>query len=108
MDERAPERTAPPADGGGLSSPSTVVETSGERLRRRARRARVYAWTAILVLTIVIIVALIAANTSRVKISWVFGDTRERLVWIILVAALVGWVAGIATGVVARRRIRDR
>jgi len=69
---------------------------------------RVYSSTAILVATIVILVGLTAANTRRVTISWVFGDSRARLVWIIVVAALAGWIAGIATSAVVRRRIRRR
>jgi uncharacterized integral membrane protein len=67
---------------------------------------RVYGWTGVLVATIVIPVGLRAANTRRVRLSWEVGDTTARLVWIILAAALVGWLAGIATSVVVRRRVR--
>jgi uncharacterized integral membrane protein len=77
-------------------------------VRWQVRRVRVYSSTAILVATTVILVGLIAANTRRVTISWVFGDSKERLVWIILVAALAGWVAGIATSAIARRRIQRK
>ena len=77
-------------------------------VRWHVRRVRVYSSTAILVATTVILVGLIAANTRRVTISWVFGDSRARLVWIIVVAALVGWVAGIATSAIARRRIHRK
>jgi uncharacterized integral membrane protein len=72
------------------------------------RRIRVYSSTAILVATTVVLAGLIAANTRRVTISWVFGDSRARLVWIIVVAALVGWIAGLATSAVVRRRIHRR
>src|SRR5439155_17582302 len=115
MDERG--RTA------GLSSnqtenleappePAAAVEDQAQPpvhdLRWQIRRVRVYSSTAILVATTVILVGLIAANTRRVTISWVFGDSRARLVWIIVAAALVGWVAGIATSAVARRRIQRK
>ena len=60
-----------------------------------------------LVGALVVIIALIVDNTHRVKIGWVFGSSRTSLVWIILVAAIVGWLAGLATGFVVRRRIRQ-
>jgi uncharacterized integral membrane protein len=104
--EEIPPVETPPAAAGERGAPEAVaVESQRERLRRHVRQVRVATWTTVLVLTIVILVGLIAANTRRVKVSWVFGDSTERLVWIILIAALVGWVAGIATSVIARRRI---
>jgi uncharacterized integral membrane protein len=53
-----------------------------------------------------VIIALIVDNTRRVKIGWVVGSSRTSLVWIILVAAIVGWLAGLATSFVVRRRLR--
>ena len=93
-------------------SPSATVTapprpvTRGERLRHRAHQIRLYGWTTLLVVALVIIIALIVDNTRRVTIGWVFGSNRASLVWIILVAAIVGWVAGLATSFVVRRRIR--
>ena len=55
---------------------------------------------------LVILIALVVANTGRVKVSWVLGSTRQSLVWIILAAAIVGWLAGIVTSVLFRRRTR--
>jgi uncharacterized integral membrane protein len=72
-----------------------------ERLRHRAHQLRLYSWMAL-----VVIIALIVDNTSEVKIAWVFGSSRTSLPWIILVAAIVGWLAGLATSFVVRRRIR--
>ena len=105
MSEPTTSASTPPLADGTVETTEAEAKTRSERLKRHSRRVRVYTWTAVLVVTIVILVALIAANTRRVKVSWVFGDTTEHLVWIILVAALVGWVSGIATGFVARRRI---
>jgi uncharacterized integral membrane protein len=88
-------------------APARAAEAGPERgVRWHARRLRVYSSAVILVATAVILVGLIAANTRRVKISWVFGDSKARLVWVIVVAALVGWVAGLATSAIVRRRIR--
>jgi uncharacterized integral membrane protein len=55
---------------------------------------------------LVVLVALIIANTRRVEVSWVLGSTRQSLVWIILVAAIAGWLSGIVTSVLFRRRTR--
>jgi uncharacterized integral membrane protein len=64
------------------------------------------------VLMIVVLVALIAlllANTRTVKVSWVFGSTRQALVWIVLVTAILGWLLGIFTSIFFhRRRARTR
>jgi hypothetical protein len=43
-----------------------------------------------------------------VKVSWVLGSTRQSLVWIILVTAILGWLLGIATSVILRYRTRRR
>jgi uncharacterized integral membrane protein len=51
----------------------------------------------------VILIALIAANTPSVKVSWVLGSTHQSLVWIILVTAILGWLLGIATRRLSRR-----
>ncbi|HEY2939512.1 MAG TPA: LapA family protein [Gaiellaceae bacterium] len=55
-----------------------------------------------------ILIAFVVANTRNVKVSWVLGSTRQSLVWIILVTAILGWLLGIVTGVVFRYRTRRR
>jgi len=37
-------------------------------------------------------------------VSWVFGSTRQSLDWIMLAAAIVGWLAGVVTSTIFRRR----
>jgi uncharacterized integral membrane protein len=53
-----------------------------------------------------VLVALAAANTHAVKLDWLVGSTRASLVWIILAAAVLGWLLGIATAVVVHHRTR--
>jgi len=43
-----------------------------------------------------------------VKLDWAVGSTKASLVWIILAAAVLGWLLGIATSVVFRHRTRRR
>ena len=55
-----------------------------------------------------IVIALAVANTRQVKLSWVVGTSHASLVWIILVAAVLGWLLGITTSVIFRLRTRRR
>jgi uncharacterized integral membrane protein len=67
---------------------------------------RLYAWAFALVSLVIVVVALAVANTRQVKISWVVGTSRASLVWIVLAAALLGWLLGMTTSVVFRLRTR--
>jgi uncharacterized integral membrane protein len=82
------------------------AETRGERLSRHGHRAKLYTWAFLLVALLIVLIALVAANTRQVKLGWVFGTSQASLVWIILVAALLGWLLGIATSILFRRRTR--
>jgi uncharacterized integral membrane protein len=84
------------------------VEARSARLRRRGRRAGLYTWAFLLMALLVVVVALTVANTRQVKLSWVVGTSHASLVWIILAAAVLGWLAGIVTGIVFRLRTRRR
>jgi uncharacterized integral membrane protein len=83
------------------------------RVTRTARassdkQARLYTWAVLFVLLLVILIILIAKNTQSVELDWVFGTSRASVVWVILAAAVIGWVLGIATSVVFRFRTRKR
>jgi uncharacterized integral membrane protein len=84
------------------------VETRGARLRRHGHRTRLYAWAFVLVALLVVVIALVLANTRQVKLSWVVGTSHASLVWIILAAAVLGWLLGIATSIVFGLRTRRR
>ena len=55
-----------------------------------------------------IVIALATANTRQVELSWIVGTGHASLVWIILVAAVLGWLLGITTSIVFRLRTRRR
>jgi uncharacterized integral membrane protein len=57
---------------------------------------------------LVVLIALIAANTGAVKLDWVVGSTHASLVWIILASAVLGWLLGLATSAVVRHRTRRK
>jgi uncharacterized integral membrane protein len=87
-------------------APPAPPESRRDRLRHRANQIRIYGWTSLLVAALVVIVGLIVDNTRQVEIGWVFGSGHASLVWITLVAAVVGWFGGLATSIVVRRWIR--
>jgi uncharacterized integral membrane protein len=84
------------------------VEGRAARLRRHGRRTRLYLSAFASVALLVIMIALVIANTRQVKLDWVLGTTHASLVWIILVAAILGWLLGITTSIVFRLRTRRR
>lgn len=95
-----------PADEGSSDAESRPQETRGERFRRKGRRAGLYTWAFLLAILVILLVALVLANTHRVELSWIVGSTRSSLVWIIVLSAILGWLGGIATGVLIRMRTR--
>jgi len=38
-----------------------------------------------------------ASNTAHVKVSWLFGSSHVSLVWLVLAAAILGWLLGLVT-----------
>jgi uncharacterized integral membrane protein len=59
-----------------------------------------------LVAILVLLVVLVAENTRRVKVGWILGYSHVSLVFLVLFAAILGWLLGIVTSVVFRRRTR--
>jgi uncharacterized integral membrane protein len=81
-------------------------ESGHARRRRHAHRSRLYLYALLSVALLVAIAALIIANTRTVTVSWVFGSTRQRLVWVVLATAGLSWLLGILTSVLFRFRTR--
>jgi uncharacterized integral membrane protein len=86
--------------------PTPVAESRLERGRRTARRAVLYGSLVAFLFAAIYLILLIVENTDRVKVSYVFGDARAPLLWIVVVSGIAGWVLGIATHVLLRRRTR--
>jgi uncharacterized integral membrane protein len=88
--------------------PDATAEARGDRLRRHGRHTGLYTWAVGLVALLVVLIALVVANTRQVKLSWVVGTSHASLVWIILAAAILGWLLGIFTSVGFRLRTRRK
>jgi uncharacterized integral membrane protein len=87
--ELAPaQQTAQPASGG---------ETRTGRFRRKAHRTRLHGYAIATVALVAYLIALAASNTAHVKVNWVFGTSHVSLVWLVLFAALLGWLLALAT-----------
>ncbi len=83
-----------------------VQESRKSRAGRHGRSTALYLGAALLTTALVLLVILIVQNTDRVRVGWVFGHSRVSLVFLILFASILGWIAGIATSIVFRRRTR--
>jgi uncharacterized integral membrane protein len=84
----------------------TPEESRVDRLTRHASRTFVYVWSGAIVAVLVILIALIVENTRTVTVSWVVGDARTRLIWVIVASGVLGWLAGLATAILLRQRTR--
>jgi uncharacterized integral membrane protein len=81
-------------------------ETRFRRGLRYTHRTGMYVALAIVLATLVYLILLIARNTRQVKVDYVFGDANARVIWLIVVSAIAGWLLGIATSYLVRRRTR--
>jgi uncharacterized integral membrane protein len=86
--------------------PTKPRETQRERLLRHGHRTGLYASAILVVALIAVLVVLISRNNESARLDWVFGSTHASLVWIILAAAVLGWLLGLVTGAVFHRRTR--
>jgi uncharacterized integral membrane protein len=76
-------------------SAATHRETRRERSRRNAHRSRQHGYAILAVALVAFLIALAASNTAHVKVNWVFGSSHVSLVWLVLFAAILGWLLGL-------------
>jgi uncharacterized integral membrane protein len=100
-----PETEAPPPE---AQAPPLEAESRFRRGIRYSHRTGLYLSLVIAIATVVFLILLVAQNTKRVKVDYVFGNTQARLVWLVIISAITGWVLGIVTGFLIRRRTRWR
>jgi uncharacterized integral membrane protein len=89
-----------------FDGPTQAAETRRGHTRRMARRTRLHGYALVAVLLCAFVIALAAANTAHVKISWLFGTSHVSLLWLILATAIVGWLLGLLTNAALNRRTR--
>jgi uncharacterized integral membrane protein len=77
------------------SATTTGRETRGGGFRRKAHRTRLHSYAIVGVVLVVFLIRLAISNTAHVKVNWVFGSSRVSLVWLVLAAAILGWLLGL-------------
>ena len=70
-------------------------ETRGQHFRRKAHRTRLHGYAIVAVALVAFLIALAASNTAHVKVNWVFGSSHVSLVWLVMCAAILGWLLGL-------------
>jgi uncharacterized integral membrane protein len=92
-------------------APAPRLEEEESRLQRSLRyghQTGLYLTLALGIGAAVLLILLIARNTHQVKVDYVFGSSRARLIWLVVISAIIGWVLGIVTAFLVRRRTRWR
>lgn len=87
---------------------AVAAEPAKARAGRYLRHTWMYTWASLLIAALVLLVVLIAQNTRHVRVGWVFGHSRVSLVFLVLFATVLGWILGVASSVLFRRRARRR
>ena len=85
-----------------------VEESRLQRGLRYGHRARLYGTLVVAIVAIAFLVLLIARNSHQVKVDYVFDTAYAHLIWLILISTVLGWVLGIMTAFLVRRRTRWR
>jgi uncharacterized integral membrane protein len=83
-------------------------ETRMQRSLRYGHRGRLYLTLVLGIAAIVVLILLIARNTKQVRVDYVVGHAETALIWLVVISAIVGWVLGIVTVFLVRRRTRFR
>jgi uncharacterized integral membrane protein len=86
--------------------PTPVEETRFRRGVRYGHHGGMYVAVVVVIATVVYLILLIVQNSKPVDVHYVFGTSHTRLIWLIVVSGLVGWVWGLATSYLIRRRTR--
>ena len=81
-----------------------------ETVARRRLGSRQLLFGAIALAAVVYFILLVVQNRRQVKVDYVFGSGHHRLIWLIVVSGFLGWLLGLATSFLLRRRRvrRDR
>jgi uncharacterized integral membrane protein len=82
------------------------AEPRGERIRRTGHKAMLYLWSALAFLFAFLLVLLTLANREEAELDWVIGSTEAPIALVVLGAAGLGWLLGIATAALFARRTR--
>jgi uncharacterized integral membrane protein len=106
VSEQEPVEEASDAGAEPSAPAGPIVETRFRRGLRYGHRGGLYASLVVGIGVVVLLILLIARNTRAVKLDYIFGSTQARLIWLIVISAIGGWVLGIVTSFLVRQRTR--
>jgi uncharacterized integral membrane protein len=89
-----------------VAAAEAAGETRGARFARKAHRTRLYLYLGATVTLLVVLIALVVANTGHVKVSWVVGSSSVSLVWLVIFSAILGLLLGLVLGALFHWRTR--
>ncbi len=95
-----------PVVGDATAAGATAPESGRDRRRRHARRVGLYGAAALFISVAMLAILLSTANARVVRLDWIVGSSSISLIWVVVGAAVCGWLLGIATGVLFRFRTR--
>lgn len=81
-------------------------ETRGERFARQAHRTRLYLYAGATAALLILLTALVIANTGHVSVSWLVGSSSVSLVWLVIFSAILGMLLGMLLGALFHWRTR--
>ena len=81
-------------------------ETRGARFARKAHRTRLYLYAGAAAALVIILTALVIANTGHVNVSWLVGASSVSLVWLLIFSAILGMLLGMVLGALFHWRTR--
>jgi uncharacterized integral membrane protein len=102
------EQSQEPAGQEQEAPPRLDEETRLQRGLRYGHRTGLYTTLVLGIVALVLLILLIARNTRQVRLDFVFGHTNAGLIWLVVISAITGWVLGIVTAFLVRRRTRWR
>ena len=88
--------------------PQYADESRRDRALRYGHRGSLYGSLILGIIAAVLLILLIARNTKKVRFDYVVGHAHTALIWLVVISAIVGWVLGIVTAYLVRRRTRWR
>jgi uncharacterized integral membrane protein len=95
-------------EAGQEAQPRVDEETRLQRGLRYGHRTGLYTTLVLGIVALVLLILLIARNTRQVRLDYVFGHAQAGLIWLIVISAITGWVLGVVTAFLVRRRTRWR
>ena len=98
--------TSPVSDRASMPRPTTArardaaaaangTETRAQHFSRKALRARLNGYAIATVALVGVLIALAVSNTAHVKVNWLIGSSHVSIVWLVLIAAIAGWLLGL-------------